>query len=247
MSQLTTLIWLKLRLFRNSLRSSKAVVNRLASILGILVAFAFALIVALFLGIAAFVLTTPEGIVQTVGSRSGRSSIPSTEFFLFSLFSFLYLMWATLPLSVGSGRQFDPGRLLMYPISLSKLFAIDFISEVTALQSIFAIPSMIAVALGVGLGTGRMAMALTARLPAVIYGMALSKWLSVSVGSLLRRRRTGGETLIALIGVAAGLGGALVGQLAPAIFKHADSFKGLRWTPPGAAAFALTKGLRDGA
>jgi hypothetical protein len=247
LSQLTTLIWLKLRLFRNSLRSSKAVVNRLASILGVLVAFAFALIVALFLGIAAFVLTSPEGIVQTVGSRSGRSSIPPTEFILFSLFSFTYLMWATLPLSVGSGRQFDPGRLLMYPISLSKLFAIDFISEVTALQSIFAIPSMIAVALGVGLGTGRMSMALAAMLPAVIFGMALSKWLSVAVGSLLRRRRTGGETLIALIGVAAGLGGALVGQLAPAIFKHADSFKGLRWTPPGAAAFALTQGLREGA
>jgi len=63
----------------------------------------------------------------------------------------------------------------------------------------------------------------------------------------MRRRRTRGETLLALIGVMAGLGGALAGQLAPAIFKHAESFKALRWTPPGAAAFALTQGLRPGA
>jgi len=38
MSQLLTLIWLKWRLLRNSLRSSKAVVNRVASILGMLIA-----------------------------------------------------------------------------------------------------------------------------------------------------------------------------------------------------------------
>ena len=38
MSQLLTLIWLKWRLLRNSLRSSKAVVNKAASLLGMLVA-----------------------------------------------------------------------------------------------------------------------------------------------------------------------------------------------------------------
>ena len=38
MSQLLTLIWLKWRLMRNSLRSSKAVVNKIASVLGMLLA-----------------------------------------------------------------------------------------------------------------------------------------------------------------------------------------------------------------
>jgi len=38
-----------------------------------------------------------------------------------------------------------------------------------------------------------------------------------------------------------------MGQLAPVVVRHADSFHGLRWTPPGAAAFALTVGLgKDG-
>ncbi len=155
-------------------------------------------------------------------------------------------MWATLPLSIGSNRQFEPGRLLMYPISLRKLFAIDFISEVTNLQSIFAIPAIIAMGLGAGLGSGMLGLALIATIPAVVFGVALSKWLSISLGSLTRRRRTRGETLLALIGVVAGLGGALVGQLAPALVRHAESFRGLRWTPPGAAAVALTNGLRAG-
>ncbi len=156
-------------------------------------------------------------------------------------------MWATLPLSIGSNRQFEPGRLLMYPISLRKLFAIDFISEVTNLQSIFAIPAIIAMGLGAGLGSGMLGLALIATIPAVVFGVALSKWLSISLGSLTRRRRTRGETLLALIGVVAGLGGALVGQLAPALIRHAESFRGLRWTPPGAVAAALTIGLREGA
>ena len=53
MSQLLTLIWLKWRLLRNSLRSSKAVVNKIASILGMLVALVLSLGVALGLGVAA--------------------------------------------------------------------------------------------------------------------------------------------------------------------------------------------------
>ncbi len=207
-----------------------------------LAALAFALVMALALGLAAYALTAP-GLMPS----AARSDLPSAEFIFFSIFAFLYLMWATLPLSVGSGRQFDPGRLLMYPISLRKLFAIDFASEVTGLQSIFAIPAILAIGLGVGLGTGRMGMAMLATLPAALFGVALSKWLTISVGSLLRRKRTGGETLIAVIGVAAGLGGALIGQLAPTIFRHVDSLKGLRWTPPGAAAYALTNGLAEGA
>jgi len=229
------------------LRSSRAVANRVASILGILAALAFALVIAVALGLAAFALTSPAIMVHSTPSRPRGGGLPSVEFIFFSIFAFCYLMWATLPLSIGSNRQFEPGRLLMYPISLRRLFAIDFISEVTNLQSIFAIPAIIAMGVGAGLGSGRLGLALIATIPAAVFGVGLSKWLSVSVGSLTRRRRTRGETLIALIGVVAGLGGAMVGQLAPALIRHAESFRGLRWTPPGAAAVALTSGLRPGA
>src|SRR6266550_5452776 len=142
MRQLATLIWLKWTLFRNSLRSSKAVVNRIATILAMLAALALALLIALGLGVAAYVLTSPE-VLQNVQprARGGDLIIPSAEFIFFSIFALLYLLWATLPLSIGSSRQFDPGNLLLYPISLRKLFAVDFVSEVAGLQSVFAIPA----------------------------------------------------------------------------------------------------------
>ena len=248
MSQLTTLIWLKWLLFRNSLRSSKAVVSRVATLLGMLVALGLALLLASALGVAAYVLTSPElGLAVSQAKHGGGApGLPSAEFIFFSILALSYLLWATLPLSIGSSRQFDPGNLLLYPISLRKLFAVDFLSEIASLQSVFAIPAILALGIGAGLAQGNVAGGLAIALIAVLFGIALSKWISSSVGSLIRKQRTRGETLLALIGVVAGLGGALFGQIAPVLFRHAESISALRWTPPGAIAYALTQGLRVG-
>lgn len=248
MSQLRTLLWLKWTLFRNSFRSKKAVVNRLASILGMLAALVFALLIAFGLGAAAYVLSSPQIMthITTREARGAAESIPSAEFIFFSIISFFYLMWATLPLSIGTGRQFEPGRLLMYPISLRKLFALDFISETVNLQSIFAIPAIFAIGIGVGLGKGMLGWSLLASSFAAVFGLVLAKWLSISVGSMMQRRRSRTEGLIALLGIVIGLGGAVIGQIAPTIFKYAESFRGLRWTPSGAFAVALTRGLTQG-
>jgi hypothetical protein len=248
MRQLATLIWLKWTLFRNSLRSSKAVVNRIATMLAMLIALGLALLIALGLGVAAYALTSPEVGLHNFQprTRAGDPVIPSAEFIFFSILALCYLLWSTLPLSIGSSRQFDPGNLLLYPISLRKLFAVDFISEIAGLQSVFAIPAIIALGAGAGLAQGKLAGGILIALVACTFGIALSKWISISVGSLIRKKRTRGETLLALIGLVAGLGGALFGQIAPVLFRHADSISTLRWTPPGALAYALTLGLRDG-
>ncbi len=148
-------------------------------------------------------------------------------------------MWATVPLSLGGSKQFDAGKLLMYPITLRKLFAVDFVSELTTLHSVFLVPAVIAMCIGAGLGTGNLATSLIAAVPAVLFGVALSKWVSTTIGSMLRRKRARGETIIALIGAIAGLGTAAAGQVAPMLFKHAESLRSLRWTPPGAATFLL--------
>ena len=247
MSQLATLIWLKWTIFKNSLRSSKAAVTRIATLFGMLLALTFALMLAAGLGAMAFALTRPEGLADLIERRSSvpMSSGISAELIFFAVFAFSYLIWATLPLSTGSGRQFDPGSLLMYPISLKKLFALDFISELTTLQSIFAIPAILAMGLGAGLGTGIIWQAMLGSIVAAAFGLALTKWLTISIGSLTRKRRSRGESLIAIIGAVVGLGAALLGQVAPMIFRHAEWVKALRWTPPGAAAFALTNGLTD--
>jgi hypothetical protein len=134
MSQLLTLIWLKWRLLRNSLRSSKAVVNRVASIIGMLVALVLSLIVALILGFASFALSQPGALDQALRRTSDLSESAYVEFIFFSIVGFIFLMWATVPLSIGGSKQFDAGKLLMYPITLRKLFAVDFVSELTTLH-----------------------------------------------------------------------------------------------------------------
>lgn len=241
MSQLLTLIWLKWRLLRNSLRSSKAVINRIASVLGMLLALCFALLVALGLGLAAYALSQPDALGDAFRRTTTRdiSESASAEFIFFSMFGLIYLMWATVPLSIGGSKQFDAGKLLMYPITLRKLFAVDFVSELTTLHSIFAIPAVLAICIGVGFGTGNLGPALLTAIPAILFGVALSKWLSTTIGSLLRRKRARGEAIVSLIGAVAGLSAAVAGQIAPILFKHAESFRSLRWTPPGAAASLL--------
>ena len=248
MSQLLTLIWLKWRLLRNSLRSSKAVVNKVASLLGMVLALLFSLVLALVLGVVSYVISQP-GALSSILSRSSARDIPvaaTTEFVFFSIFGFLYLMWGTLPLSLGGSKQFDAGKLLLYPITLRKLFAVDFVSELTTLHSVIAVPAILAVAIGAGLGTGNLPATLLAAVPIALFGVALSKWLSTIMGSLLRRKRARGETIVALVGAVAGFGGALAGQIAPILFRHAESLRSLRWTPPGAAALLLISSSPDG-
>lgn len=233
-------------LFRNSLRSRKATFNQAASIIGTLAALAFSFLIAFGLGIAAYVITSETGsahIEQVRAASRAATEIPPPSFIVFMIFAFLYMLWATLPLSIGGGSQFDPGRLLMYPISLRKLFALDLASELTSLSSLFAIPAILAIAVGAGLATGSLVKALMAAAIAILLGIALSKWLATSIGALIRKRRTRGETLLALIGALAGLSGAFIGQLWPIIMQHQDWFRALRWTPPGAVAIAMTDGL----
>jgi hypothetical protein len=222
-------------------------VNRVASILGMLIALFLALIVAAVLGFAAYALSQPDALGNAFRRTATRdiSASASAEFIFFSIFGLIYLMWATVPLSIGGSKQFDAGKMLMYPITLRKLFAVDFLSELTTLHSVFAIPAVIAICLGVALGTGHSTTASLAAIPVILFGVALSKWLSTTIGSLLRRKRARGETMVALIGAVAGLSAAVAGQIAPILFKHAESFRSLRWTPPGAAAFLLVGSAGD--
>ena len=247
MPQLFTLIWLKWRLLRNSLRSRKAVANRVASVLGILLALVFSVVLASVLGIVAYFLSRPNALADVMrrSASPDASTTASVEFIFFSIYGLVYLMWATVPLSIGGSKQFDASKMLMYPITLRKLFAVDFVSELTTLHSVFAVPALLAISIGAGLGSGNLTWALLVAVPAILFGVGLSKWLSTIIASLVRRKRARGETLLALIGTVAGLGAAAAGQLAPFLFKHAESLPWLRWTPPGAAAYLLAGNQGD--
>jgi hypothetical protein len=236
MFQLRALIWLKWKLFRNALRSRRAVVSQAASLLTTLAALGLALVLAFI-----------AGAVGWASASSEDFSTPQKISTAFLILTFIHMLWAVLPVTMGSGREFDPERLLLYPISLTKLFALDFLSDLTGLASIFGIPIVLALSVGVGIGSGHVLLALPVALLTIAFGLALSKFVMTSLGALLKRKRTRGETLIALVGVVIGLGGAFLGQLMPYFMQHSDmDFAGLRWTPPGASAVALMKGLTAG-
>ena len=86
--------------------------------------------------------------------------------------------------------------------------------------------------------------ALLLALWAAAFGLVLAKMLAVAVGSLMRRKRTRGETVLALFGAVLGLSGVLIGQLMPLVERYGNYFLVARWTPPGAYAYGLAYGLR---
>jgi ABC-2 type transport system permease protein len=166
--------------------------------------------------------------------------------FLFFIFTMMFMMWALMPLALGGGGRFDPGRMLLYPVSLGKLFVFDFLSDLTSLVPIFAAPVALAMGLGAGLATGHVFAGLAVSVCAVAFGMSFSKFLSVGVGALMRTKRTRGEMLLAILGAALGMTGALMGQLMPLIQRYSSYLEGARWSPSGAAAYALARGLKSG-
>lgn len=243
LNQLGALIWLKWRLFRNALRSRRGAANRIVSIVGTLAALLLALIIAAGLGVLAYTVST-EGLHAQGTARASSADQMATQFVFFGMLSILYLMWATVPLSFGGGSRFNPEQLLLYPVSLRKLFVLDLLSELTSLASIFAVPSVFAIALGAGLATGQYARSSLIALCATAFGLALAKLLSTSIGALMRVRRSRGEALLAIFGVLGALSGVLIGQGAQLVARYRTFPAALRWTPPGIVADALTNGLR---
>lgn len=209
-------------------------------------ALTFALLMALGLGFGAYAISSPGFAQKTLeaAARQGGGGAPTAEFLFFTIFSMSYLLWVTL--GIGPSKQFDPGNLLLYPISFRKLFAVDFVTEIASLQSVLAIPSILAIGAGVGLAHGQLLPALLVAIIAAVFGLALSKWISTSIGQLLRNKRTRGETLMAVLGAIVALTGVAFAQVAPIVFRYVEGSTALRWTPPGAIAFALTDGLKPG-
>jgi hypothetical protein len=242
MTQLGALIWLKWRLFRNSMRSRRGVENSIADLLGAFALVALAVLIAVVLGAGAWVEAVAYSRREAAGlDQSGLVRSP----LLLLIHTAIFIMWAVVPLSTRGGSQFNPRRMLLYPVSLRKLFAIDLLSELTGLSSIFAVPALLAMAIGAGLGRGSILWSLPVALLTIACGLSMAKWLSTSVGALMQKRRTRGETVLALIGAVLGLGTAVAGQLLPYMTSRAGglNLNRLRWTPPGAAAVALLNGL----
>jgi ABC-2 type transport system permease protein len=241
MSQLFALVWLKWTLVHNSLRSRRAVAGRLAAALGVVAGLTLSCAVAFGVGAGAYFVSLHAG----PGSVNARQLSAGFAVLLF-VFTTMFLMWALMPLALGGGSRFEPARMLLYPVSLGRLFAFDFLSDLLGLASVFVVPSLVALCVGTGLGRGSFAAGLLVASVSVAFGLSFSKLLSVGVGALMKSRRTRGETALAVVGALLGLTGVLMGQLMPYLERHSESLGAARWTPPGAAAEALARGLFAG-
>lgn len=222
------------------MRSRRAAVGRAASLLGSLLGSLLSLAMAASLGFFAYFISLP--LSPIMGERAATTGL----LFIFFIFTVAFLMWAMMPLALGGGGRFEPTRMMLYPISLGKLFVFDLLSDLTSLAAIFAVPVMLAIGLGAGLANGATLLGVLLALGAISFGMSLAKLLSVSAGALMRAKRTRGEMLLALLGAALGMTGLLMGQLLPLMELYAPYLEGARWTPSGAAAFGLMRGLRPG-
>ena len=241
--QLRALAWLKWRLFRNAMRSRRAALNSAASAAGTLAALSTSLVLCVGIGFAAYALLAEASAAR--GGAPGGDAVESM-LLLFGLVTAIFVMWGIVPVGMGGGNRFDPGRLLLYPVRLRRLFLIDLASELASLASIFAVPALLAVGGGAGLAGGHLARALAASACAAAFGLALSKLFATTVAALMRARRGRGETLLALVGVVFAFSGVLMQQGAR-LAAGAKSFpKALRLTPPGALVAALTEGSRAG-
>jgi hypothetical protein len=237
-AQLGALVWLKWRLLRNSLRSRRGAANRAATAVGTLAAAALSLLFAAGMGAAGYWLARTSDPAHAAALLRGDAAQPML--LLFGLLSMLLLMWALVPLSLGGGTGFDPGPLLLYPISLRKLFLVDLLSELSSLSTLFAAPSLVAVGLGAGLASGRVAQSLVAAGVAACFGGALAKLVSTAVASLMQARRARGEMLLAALGIVGAFSGLIVNR-GFELIRRTDEFPAaLRWTPPGALVSALT-------
>ncbi|HEX8354618.1 MAG TPA: hypothetical protein VF611_17055 [Pyrinomonadaceae bacterium] len=245
MAQLFAMVWLKWTLLRNSLRSRKAAAGRAVAALGLLSGLALSLLVAFGVGAGAYILSS--GAARLPPGEGQPRAIFLALLFVFTL---VFTTWALMPVALGGGSRFEPTRMLLYPVSLGKLFAFDFLSDLTSLTSVFIIPSVFALGVGAGLGRGSLAAGLAVSACVVAFGLSLAKLLSVGVGAMMHARRTRGETLLALLGAVVGLLGASLGmtggmmkQLMPLLERHPAYLEAARWTPPGAAAYAFARGL----
>lgn len=248
MSQLLALAWLKWALFRNSMRSKRAVAGSIASTVGVLLALTLSLLMAFGVGAGAYVLSAHAG-----GPEVGTQQLNVGFAVLLLVFTIAFLMWALMPIATGGGSRFEPTRMLLYPVSLGKLFAFDLLSDLTSLTSVFVVPSIVALCVGVGFGRGNLSASLAVAFVAVAFGLSFSKLLSAGVGALVQMRRARGETVVALLGavlglsgVAFGMTGGLMGRLLPLVESHPGFLEVARRTPSGAVADALARGLFAG-
>lgn len=228
MSQLATLFWLRLVIFRNSMTGRSEIISTLLRF----VILGGYLLISLLVGLLLFLLmvrlpSSPGGVMaNSMGT-------------IFGLLVFLTLVTQ----ATGTSANFDPRRFILFPISFKKLFALNLASACAEPVMLTLLPAMAGLLIGRGVALGQAWAGLLAFVCAAVWINALYVLVALLTAWLLsgRRRRTeifftaliglflvGGQLLPRLIGN--GTGDGLWEGLAPVRDLTGAV---LAWTPFG--------------
>ena len=218
------LVQLKLRLLFNALRASDS------AKISFIISSAFAVLLAIFafLVLAAF---------------RGKSTSVELTSVIFTVFAF---GWLIAPIMVfGVDSTLDPATLALYPLRMPGLAAGLLAASFTGIWPLANVIGLLGVTVGLASGAFGVIVAVAAVVLQVLFCIALSRFMTTSLASLLRSRR--GRDLAALFIIPLFALYEFFTQVVPKAVSEgkitAASFTGfdswMRWLPPGLAAHAI--------
>src|SRR5215475_14306059 len=215
------LVQLKLRLLTNALRSST----------GAKVSFIISTIFAALVAIGTFVILA--------GLRGQVAAVDQTAA-VFTVFAF---GWLIVPLlAFGLDGTLDPATLALYPLRTRPLAVGLLAASATGAWPLANVIGLLGVTVGLASGPLGVLVAVVAVVLEVLFCIALSRFVTTSLASLLRSRRGRDLAAFLIIPLVAlyefftqvAPKAASEGKITAASFAGFDSW--MRWLPPGLAA-----------
>jgi len=218
------LVQLKLRLLVNALRSSNS------AKISFIISSAFAVLLAIF-------------TFLVLASFRGKSTSVELTSVIFTVFAF---GWLIAPIMVfGVDSTLDPATLALYPLRTRPLAVGLLAASFTGFWPLANVIGLLGVTVGLASGGLGITVAVAAVVLQVLFCIALSRFVTTSLASLLRSRRGRDLAAFLIIPLVALYEfftqvvpkAASEGKITAASFTGFDSW--MRWLPPGLAAHAI--------
>ncbi|HEX4949507.1 MAG TPA: hypothetical protein VFZ34_22720 [Blastocatellia bacterium] len=213
MSQLNTLFWLRYTVFKNSFSTRADVARRLLNVILLLIP----MLMSVGIGIGLFVVLLQVEQFRGPVVSGGMTTVLATLLFLMLISQ-----------STGASSHFDPRRFVLFPIRLSKLYALNLLSALGEFSMLMVLPAMAGMLLGLGFAYQQPLGGVLAFVLALLWVDALFVCMGMLFAWLLSGRKRSREILFALL-----IGGMTIGgQLLPRFFMTRYGHGMVQWILP---------------
>ena len=213
MSQLYTLFWLRYVVFKNSLTTRGEVARKILNAILLLIP----ILLSLSIGITLFVVLLMVEQFRGPVVSGGMTMVFATLLFLMLISQ-----------STGASSHFDPRRFVLFPIKMSKLYALNLVSALGEFSMLMILPSMAGMLLGLGFAYQQPLGGVLAFMLALLWVDALFICTGMLFAWLLSGRKRSREILFALL-----IGFMTVGgQLLPRFFMTSYGTGLVQWLIP---------------